>query len=167
MQIFKTLSSLTAKGVRVEFHVSDAGNGKLEVAIYPTCASGDSGLNLVAKSFVGPPEDLDAELPRILAAYCQANATLADQLSAIQAEADAIAEKARVSAKAKPPTVSNAAKSVVPQRQPNMTGGVADVKVKGVDDEDEEDTGTGQGGGEVTSPNAATAPEQAQISFTL
>ena len=98
MSLFKHLAALIAKGVDVQIAVSAADNGKLEVAFLPTSSSGKSGLNLVAKSFVGTPDELDADFSTVVAGYASVNATLADQLAAIQAEADAIADQAKATA---------------------------------------------------------------------
>lgn len=172
MSLFKNLAPLIAKGVEVEIAVSAADNGKLEVAFFPTSSSGKSGLNLVAKSFVGTPDELDADFANVVAGYANVNATLADQLATLQAQADAIAAeaaaKAKAEAKAPAKTVSSVAKSVSPK--PRIAASAAsDVHV------DADDRGAEDGGDEVTPSSATSAPTSGEaaaaadepITFTL
>lgn len=113
--LFKHLAALIAKGVEVQIAVSAADNGKLEVAFFPTSSTGKSGLNLVAKSFVGTPDELDADFASVVAGYVSVNTSLAEQLATLQAQADAIAADAAAKAKAPGKTVSSVAKSVAPK----------------------------------------------------
>ena len=93
--LFRNLAALTAKNVSVMIVVNNAGNGKLEVNVIPTTSSGSTGLNLVAKSFVAYPEELDAEFASVIESFAQTNLTLKEQLDAVKAQADLLAEQAK------------------------------------------------------------------------
>lgn len=66
--LFANIAALVAKGVTVQFTINAASEGKLEVSLIPTAAEGTT-LNLVPKSFVGTPAELDAEFGDVIAGY--------------------------------------------------------------------------------------------------
>lgn len=122
--LFSNLAALVQKGVTVQFVVSKAADGKLEVAVHPSTERA-SGMNLVAKSFVGTPAELDAEFAEIIGGYAVANLSLRDQLEAVQVmvkeaekqaseEAATKAAEAAKKAAAKPASKPTAAASSKP-----------------------------------------------------
>lgn len=168
MSLFKHLAALIAKGVNVQIDVTAADDGKLEVALIPTSASGKSGLNLVAKSFVGTPDELDADFSNVVAGYASVNATLADQLAAIQAQADAIAAQAQAAAKATAnapaKTVSSVTKSSATQKLNIRAAASSDVM--GEEDDVGSDTGCDSTNIPPETPSAVDS-SAAQVTFTL
>lgn len=108
--LFTNIAKLTAKGIKITFEVVAAGEGRLEVNVFPSNETGKSGLNLVSKSFVATPQELDAEFADVINGYAEVNLTLQQQLDQVQAAAAEVAkqatEEAKVASKTKP-TKSN------------------------------------------------------------
>lgn len=92
--LFKNLAPLIARGVTVQFTVLAAADGKLEVNVIPTTEGGSTGLNLVSKSFVATPDELDLEFPEVIAGYSTANLSLKQQLEDVKTVAEAVAKEA-------------------------------------------------------------------------
>lgn len=153
--LFANIAALVAKGVTVQFTINAASEGKLEVSLIPTAAEGTT-LNLVPKSFVGTPAELDAEFGDVIAGYAAVNLSLKQQLEDVATVAKAIEKEASDAAArkaaAKPaPRTSGTAKSAA--KAPSL--------IEGDDGEDEEDgEGGGQAGGEDSTPPAAAGQSQ-------
>ena len=152
--LFKNIATLLAKGVSLSFHVSQADAGKLEVGVIPTTATGTSGLELVSKSFVATPEELDAEFAGIIAGFASANATLQDQLLDVKVRAEVAAEEAKAAAAAK------SKKSVSPK--PGTSASRLNVEAASDDNED-----TGGDDDEPTQTSSDAGSVQTSMAFTL
>jgi PRTRC genetic system protein E len=99
--LFSNIAALVAKGVTINFTVTSADEGKLEVNVVPSIDSGKTGMGLVARSFTATPAELDAEFPAIMNSYANANLTLKQQLDAAEAAIEAAGKEAAASAAAK------------------------------------------------------------------
>ena len=154
--LFQNIAALVAKGVSLSFHVSQAEGNKLEVGVIPTTATGNSGLELVSKSFVATPEELDAEFTEIISSFASVNSTLKDQLMDVKVRAEVAAEEAKASA---------AAKSKKPSLVNSKPG--ASASKLNVDEEvgGGEDTGVSDVELAGTASDACSA--QAPMAFTL
>lgn len=91
--LFANIAALVVKGVVVQFTVTSASEGKLEVSLIPTAETGTT-LNLVPKSFVGTPAELDAEFGEVIAGYAAVNLSLKQQLEDVATVAQAAAREA-------------------------------------------------------------------------
>ncbi|MDO8280961.1 MAG: PRTRC system protein E [Burkholderiaceae bacterium] len=91
--LFANIAALVAKGVTVQFTITGASEGKLEVSLIPTVEAGTT-LNLVPKSFVGTPQELDAEFGEVIAGYATVNLSLKQQLEDVATVAEAAAKEA-------------------------------------------------------------------------
>lgn len=156
--LFANIAALVAKGVTVQFTINAASEGKLEVSLTPTAAEGTT-LNLVPKSFVGTPAELDAEFGDVIAGYAAVNLSLKQQLEDVATVAKAIEKEASDAAArkaaAKPaPRTSGTAKS--PAKTPTLIEGGGDQD--GVDGADGEDGG--QAGVEASTPPGTVGQSQ-------
>ncbi len=116
--LFTNIANLTAKGIKIAIEVSAAGDGRLEVNVIPSTETGKSGLNLVAKSFVATPQELDMEFAEVINGFAGVNLTLQQQLEQVQAAATEVARLATEEAKAasKTKATSKANSSPSPKR---------------------------------------------------
>jgi len=125
--LFKNIAALVTKGVTLQLIINQAMEGKLEVNVLPSTATGTTGTNLVGKSFVATPEELDAEFADIMADYGLVNLSLKEQLAAVKEMAEQAATKAseeaaeKAAAKAASKPAQPSAKSVsTPRRAPSL-----------------------------------------------
>lgn len=119
---------------------------QLQVVFIP--GSGKAGACLSPKCFTAPPEDLDTEIPQVLAQIINAQSNLADQIKAMNLEAEA--EAAKASAKSKP--ISRTSKAL-PAAKAAPAGLLNASKPVDADDDPEEEAATSvtQGSSPVTS----------------
>jgi PRTRC genetic system protein E len=140
--LFANLAALVAKGVTVQFTVLAAADGKLEVNVIPSVAGGTSSLNLVPKSFVATPEELDTEFQDVIAGYATANLTLKQQLEDVETVAAAAAKEASENAARKPTTTTKKSGAARPAVKSGGAG--APTLLDSEEDEDQDhDSGTG------------------------
>lgn len=162
--LFKNIAALVSKGVTLQLIINPAADGKLEVNVLPSTETGATGTNLVGKSFVATPEELDAEFADIMAGYGQSNLTLKEQLAEMKAEAEQAAaktkeeatEKAAAKAASKP-ALSSPRSVSTPRRAPTLIAADPDDELE-VQDAD------------VIYPDAAAPAEQTgadPMPFTL
>lgn len=101
--LFSNLHSLLKRGVTINLILAAAGDDKIEVTVIPQSEKSAAGSQLVAKTFVAPPQELDEQFPGVMAGYASANLSLHDQLQALQKQAEdasaAAAEAAKANAK--------------------------------------------------------------------
>ena len=156
--LFQNIAALVAKGVTLSFHVSQADDGKLEVGVIPSTTSGASGLDLVAKSFVATPAELDLEFAAVIADYAKTNMTLQEQLMEVKVKADVAAEEARAEA---------AKKTVKPAAGRKVAGSGSKLNVDAGDDDNDDDL-PGDGGETDLSTSASDlGSTQTPMPFTL
>ena len=112
--LFSNIHSLLKRGVTLNLILAAAGDEKIEVTVMPQSEKSAAGAQLVAKTFVATPQELDEQFPGVMASYASANISLQDQLLALQKQAEeaaaAAAEAAKANAKkpgAKPGTTSS------------------------------------------------------------
>jgi hypothetical protein len=139
------LRPLLDKGYALQMLVS-AVDGQPGIVDLSIVASTSGTLPAIpAKSFVGPAEEIDAQLSTLLNEFAGIQSTLSEQLADLKLVADAVAAEATKKAAEKPKvikTVKPSAKSVVPS---------------GLRDDDDEDLA--QGGGHVHDAEEVTASE--------
>ena len=153
--LFANIAALVAKGVTVQFTINAASEGKLEVSLIPTAAEGTT-LNLVPKSFVGTPAELDAEFGDVIAGYAAVNLSLKQQLEDVATVAKAIEKEASETA-ARKSTAKSAVRTAAPVKSPAKTP----TLIEGGDDQDEDDgEGGGEAGGEDSTPPATVGQSQ-------
>lgn len=128
--LFTKIADLVRKDVKLHIVITAVADQKLEVSVLPSTEESTSGMNLVAKSFVGTPDELDAEFPSILEAYAAINVSLKDQLDAVDSMAKEIAQAASAkvvadrsaAASKKPTSVKSGSAAVAPKsaRDPSL-----------------------------------------------
>lgn len=157
--LFKNLAPLIARGVTVQFTVLAAADGKLEVNVIPTTEGGSTGLNLVSKSFVATPDELDLEFPEVIAGYSTANLSLKQQLEDVKTVAEAAAKEASEAAARK--STSAPAKPGVARAANSKPAGKTEPTL--LEEEEEEASGSEDlaTGGDGTS-NAGGEASQSQ-----
>lgn len=160
--LFANIAALVAKGVTVQFTVNSAPEGKLEVNLIPT-AEGGTTLNLVPKSFVGTPAELDAEFAEVIAGYATVNLTLKQQLEDVATVASAAAKEASEAA------VKKSATKPAGRNTGNTkgVGGKSPTLIEGDDSQQEEEQEEGSTGGDNTSSGAPAASIPGAQSQTL
>jgi PRTRC genetic system protein E len=168
--LFTTMAALVARGVKLTITVSQAEGDKIEVGILPTSESGTTAVALVPRSFVATPAEFDAEFPQILAGFCQANASLKDQLAAVQVlteqaarEASEKAVKAPTATTTRKPTSTSSSQVGKAKPEPELLGG-------GEDDNDAEDESSDQSGSDSANsgtPTGAQDPVAAALQLDL
>lgn len=169
IMLFQKLAALTAKGVNVNIQISQAAEGKLEVAFIPTSESGKSGIALVAKAFTATPEELDAEMGMVIDGYVKANTSLAEQLVELELQAEQAAATAREEAEAKATqkAATKATSSTSVTRKPGKAPLDADAELmefgasassapQGGGDSDDDASQAGTSGSTVGEPMAFT-----------
>lgn len=153
---FTSLLPLLNKGVSVQLTLQLQGD-KILLDVLPT---GATAAQLVPKQFIATAEELDAGAAEILAGYSQVNVTLAEQLAAAAAVADALAKDAAQAA-----TTSKKPTSKAPK--PSHVAELESAPGAG----DEEDSLGGSGGDASSSSTNAAAPaaaaEHGQLGFVL
>lgn len=163
--LFTNIAALVAKGVKLNIQIEQADNGQLEVSVIPTCVTGKSGANLVAKVFVATPAELDADFASVVASFATINLTLHEQLEIVAAEAAEVAKNAQQVAK----TAQSTARTT-PSRVSGSTSGLPAKKTgpELLDDGDDEALGE-SGGDHASAPTASTSSTAAvgQLPFTL
>ncbi len=153
--LFANLAALIAKGVSVQFTVLAASDGKLEVNVIPSVAGGTSTLNLVPKSFVATPQELDAEFPDVIAGYASANMTLKQQLEDVETVAAAAAKEASEAAAKKSATTTKRSTPARPVSRP--AGGSTAPTLLEDDNNDDDDA---DGNADETSDSTVGASSQ-------
>lgn len=163
--LFHNIAALIAKGVTLQLTVSQADGDKLEVGLIPMTETGKSGMNLIAKSFVGTATELDAEFATVIAGYAAANLSLMGQLQAVQTMADAAAKEASEAA-AQAAATKAAAKALVKSVAPGtktLPGTPARKVTPSLDDDDPDGKGDGKSdGAAVSAPSGASAAPAGQ-----
>lgn len=150
--LFSNLHTLLKSGVTLNLILAAAGDDKIEVTVLPNTEKSSSGTQLVAKTFVATPQELDDQFPGVMAGYASANLSLKEQLEAVQKQAEEAAvaakEEAAKKAASKPATpVKTAGKSAAP------------AKPKLLDDPDADDENeSGSDGSEAGSADGSSTP---------
>ena len=98
--LFSNLHSLLKRDVTLNLILAAAGDDKIEVTVIPQSEKSAAGSQLVAKTFVATPQELDEQFSGVMAGYASANLSLQDQLQALQKQAEASAAAAAEAAKA-------------------------------------------------------------------
>jgi PRTRC genetic system protein E len=164
--LFKNIAALVEKGVTVNFAVTAATDGQLEVSVVPTVDSGKTGMGLVARTFTGTPSELDEGFAAVIASFSKGSLTLVEQIAEAQqafaatetANAATAKEKAEA-AKTKPKTPS-VVKPTVSDRTPTLSN----------EDDDDDDIPTGSGESTPAATPAASTTSASQgdaVSFGL
>lgn len=135
--LFSNIHSLLKRGVTINLIIAAAGDDKIEVTVLPNSEKSTAGSQLVAKTFVATPQELDEQFPGVMAGYASANLTLQDQLEAVQKQAETVAAAAAEAAKAQ------AAKKPVPKASSPSKPSAAKPSLMDEDDEDASDLGDG------------------------
>lgn len=97
--LFSNLHALLKRGVTINLILGAAGDEKIEVTVLPSSEKSFAGTQLVAKTFVATPQELDEQFAGVMAGYAVANLSLQDQLQAMQKQADEAAEAAKEAVK--------------------------------------------------------------------
>lgn len=158
--LFSNIHALLKRGVTLNLILAAAGDDKIEVTVLPNTEKSTAGMQLVAKTFVATPQELDQEFPAVMAGYASANLSLKDQLEAVQKQAQETAAAAAEAAKAE------AAKK--PASKPSATSKTSgtpatDAKPTLMDDPDEDDV-DGDGVGCASGSDSASSPAPADDS---
>lgn len=98
--LFSNIHSLLKRGVTLNLILAAAGDDKIEVTVMPQSEKSAAGSQLVAKTFVATPQELDEQFPGVMAGYASANLSLQDQLQALQKQTEEAAAAAAEAAKA-------------------------------------------------------------------
>jgi PRTRC genetic system protein E len=149
--LFNNIAALVASGVKIAIQIESAENGQLEVLVVPTASSGKAGLSLVAKSFVGTPQELDESFAEVIAGFCTVNGSLKDQLAALQVEADRVLKDAQEAQKAASKAKATPSKSSTSPSKP------ASPTLR--DPEEEGEGGDDEAGSTGEATTAAAEPE--------
>jgi len=158
--LFSNIHALLKRGVTLNLILAAAGDDKIEVTVLPNTEKSTAGMQLVAKTFVATPQELDQEFPAVMAGYASANLSLKDQLEAVQKQtqetAAAAAEAARAESAKKPASKPSAT---------SKTSGTPATAAKPtlMDDPDEDDIG-GDGVGCASGSDSASSPAPADDS---
>jgi PRTRC genetic system protein E len=130
--LFSNLHSLLKRGVTINLVLAAVGDDKIEVTVLPSSEKSIAGTQLVAKTFVASPQELDEQFPAVMAGYASATQSLQEQLQALQKQteeaASAAAEAAKASAKKPAPKSAPGAssKSSTPTKPNLMDDGEGD-----------------------------------------
>lgn len=98
--LFSNIHSLLKRGVTLNLILAATGDDKIEVTVLPNTEKSTAGMQLVAKTFVATPKELDEQFPGVMAGYASANLSLKDQLEAVQKQAQETADAAAKAVKA-------------------------------------------------------------------
>lgn len=129
--LFSNLHSLLKRGVTINLIIVAAGDQRIEVTVLPSSEKSAAGTQLVAKTFVASPQELDEQFPGVMAGYASANLSLQDQLQALQKQTEAAAAAAEEAAKAN-------AKKPAPKSTPSpVTKPATAARPSLMDEEDE------------------------------
>lgn len=99
--LFQTIADLTSQGVSIDFKISQAGPGLLNVVVIPSTSGDSSPISLVGKSFTATPQDFDSDFVGIIQSMGAINLSLKDQLDAMKKEAEQQQERLKAEAAAK------------------------------------------------------------------
>ena len=154
--IFTNIAALVAANITLTIQVASAEAGKLEVSVIPASTGKASGRNLVAKSFVATPEELDAEFADVIQSFSAVNLSLSEQLTAVQAEADQLVADAKAEANAK---AASKVALKAPGR-PAIGKGRATPSLSDPDEGDEDEGGSGADGGHDTLASDTTLAKE-------
>lgn len=165
------LRPLLDKGYALQMLVS-AVDGQPGIVDLSIVASTSGTLPAIpAKSFVGPAEEIDAQLSTLLNEFAGIQSTLSEQLADLKLVADAVAAEATKKAAEKPKAIKTAkpsAKSVVPSGLRDDDddgfaqggGGVDDgEEVSAADDDSQQLSGTPTGSAAETKPETSPTME--------
>lgn len=158
--LFSNIHALLKRGVTLNLILAAAGDDKIEVTVLPNTEKSTAGMQLVAKTFVATPQEIDQEFPAVMAGYASANLSLKDQLEAVQKQAQetavAAAEAAKAEAAKKPASKPSAT---------SKTSGTPATAAKPtlMDDPDEDNIG-GDGVGCESGSDSASSPAPADDS---
>jgi PRTRC genetic system protein E len=160
--LFSNIHALLKRGVTLNLILAAAGDDKIEVTVLPNTEKSTAGMQLVAKTFVATPQELDQEFPAVMAGYASANLSLKDQLEAVQKQAQETAAAAAAAEAAK----AEAAKK--PASKPSATSKTSGTPATAakptlMDDPDEDDVG-GDGVGCASGSDSASSPAPADDS---
>jgi PRTRC genetic system protein E len=138
--LFSNIHALLKRGVTLNLILAAAGDDKIEVTVLPNTEKSTAGMQLVAKTFVATPQELDQEFPAVMAGYASANLSLKDQLEAVQKQTQETAAAAAEAARAE-----SAKKSASKPSATSKTSGTPATAAKPtlMDDADEDDVGGG------------------------
>lgn len=153
--LFSNIAALVAKGVTINFTVTAAAEGQLEVNVVPSIDSGKAGMGLVARSFTATPAELDAEFPAIMASYANANLSLKQQLAAAEEAIEAAGKEAAASTAAK---AAEKAASKPVTHTVSKPGAKPSSRVPTLSDDDDADP---------QSADAQSTSERGQVAFAL
>lgn len=126
--LFSNLHKLLMRGVTLNLILAAAGDDKIEVTVLPNTEKTSAGTQLVAKTFVATPQELDEQFPGVMAGYASTNLSLKDQLEAVQKQADeaadaaakAVKEEAAKKAASKPSTSAKTAGKPAGSAKPKL-----------------------------------------------
>lgn len=159
--LFSNLHALLKSGVTLNLILAAVGDDKVEVTVLPNSEKSSAGTQLVAKTFVATPQELDAQFPEVMAGYASTNLSLKEQLEAVQKQADAAAASAAEAAKAeaaKKPAAKSGSKANPKPTLRSEDEGDADDGAEG------DVSASGAGSAKSISGAAATAqPSQPQL----
>lgn len=154
------LRPLLDKGYALQMLVS-AVDGQPGIVDLSIVASTSGTLPAIpAKSFVGPAEEIDAQLSTLLNEFAGIQSTLSEQLADLKLVADAVAAEATKKAAEKPKvikTVKPSAKSVVPSGLRDDDDDGDSAGDGGVDDVEEVSASEAKGTPSPGSPSALAA----------
>jgi PRTRC genetic system protein E len=158
--LFSNIAQLCAKNVTVTFQVSAAPDGQLEVIVTPKADTVNHAL--IAKAFTATPQELDAHLPQVIAAYAASNGNLLDVFRSIEQEAQEAAASAKAAADSEKKAA--AAKSTVRKAVPGKPKSANPQALELADGEDGED---GADGADLTGTPSAAGSAQEPAALVL
>jgi PRTRC genetic system protein E len=138
--LFSNIHSLLKRGVTLNLILAAAGDDKIEVTVLPNTEKSTAGMQLVAKTFVASPKELDEQFPGVMAGYASANLSLKEQLEAVQKQAQETADAAVEAAKADAAKKA-ANKPTTPARSTGKSSAAAKPMLLDAPDPEEDDEG--------------------------
>lgn len=128
---FSNIHALLQRGVTLQFIVRAVGADSIEVTVLPSSESGSTGQALVPKTFTATPAEFDAEFAQIMGSYAATNASLHEQLAAVdimaKAAKEAASSKATAPGKGKQPGQASPPTSAGTSQQTRMSDDIDDV----------------------------------------
>lgn len=155
--LFSNIHSLLKHGVTLNLILAAAGDDKIEVTVLPNTEKSTAGMQLVAKTFVATPKELDEQFPGVMAGYASANLSLKEQLEAVQKQAQETANAAAEASKADAEKKA-ATKSSTPAKSTGKASAAKPTMLDDSDHDDEEGKGTSPGEG-GSDPTGSSAPD--------
>lgn len=161
--LFSNLHTLLKRGVTLNLILAAAGDDKIEVTVLPNTEKTSAGTQLVAKTFVATPQELDDQFPGVMAGYASTNLSLKDQLEAVQKQADEAADAAAKAAKEEAAKKAASKPSTSVKTAGKSAGSAKPRLLDDPDADDEnEDNATGSAEGSSTPPDCDSQSDGGQ-----